>query len=56
MQRYERFSLRDIYGSAQLLDCQQSMELLKSCGKWFVSKLREAAETWLRLPQKIPEN
>ena len=30
--------------------------LLTSCGKCCVSKLREAAETWLRRPRKTPEN
>ena len=53
---YERFSLPDIFGSAQLSDCQPSMILLKSCAKCSVYMLQVAAETWLRLPQKIPEN
>ena len=53
---YERFILPDIFGSAELSDCQPSMVLLKSCGKCSVSMLQVVAETWLRLPQKIPEN
>ena len=32
--------------------CQPSLVLLISCIKCCVSKLREAAETWLRIPRK----
>ena len=35
--------------------CQPSLILLISYEKCCVSKLQEAAETWLRIPQKIPE-
>lgn len=32
--------------------CWPSLVLLKSCGKRCLSKLREAAESWLRRPKK----
>ena len=33
-----------------------TLVLLTSCGKCCVSKLRKAAETWMRRPRKTPEN
>ena len=48
---YERLSLLDIFGSALQLAIL-GIVLLISCGTCCVSKLREAAETWLRIPRK----
>ena len=45
-----RLSLPDAFGSAQKSAMIQV--LLISCGKCFVSKLRKASMSWLRIPRK----